>query len=222
MRISFTTNNTIKKRLTMKPHNPQTQSQYEKIGVYQLTCPGCKNKYIGQTDRSFYKSFQEHFHDFKYKKYKPKFAANLLENQHSKGPINEIMAVLYTTSKGSLMDTIEKFYIYDETRKNNQIYDKNTVKPNAIFDVNKFARFPTERSLISIQTPPRQQSVTYRRYIHTQTQNSTNIKRKYHGNLTPKYFLELQFLTLTLLYILQQLKFPTTIIYCRFNADRHN
>jgi len=30
------------------------------------------------------------------------------------------------------MDTIEKFYIYSETRNNNQINDKNTIKPNAI------------------------------------------------------------------------------------------
>jgi len=32
------------------------------------------------------------------------------------------------------MDTIEKFYIYKATRDNNQINDKNTVKPNVVFD----------------------------------------------------------------------------------------
>ena len=37
--------------------------------------------------------------------------------------------------KGRYMDTIEKYYIYKETQKNNQINDKNTVKPNAIFDI---------------------------------------------------------------------------------------
>jgi hypothetical protein len=51
------------------------------------------------------------------------------------GPINEIITILYTTKKGSFMDTVEKFHIYSETRLNNQINDKNTVKPNAIFDV---------------------------------------------------------------------------------------
>ena len=51
------------------------------------------------------------------------------------GPINKIMTMLYTTGKGRFMDTVEKFHIYRETQKNNQINDKNTVKPNAIFDI---------------------------------------------------------------------------------------
>ena len=33
------------------------------------------------------------------------------------------------------MDTVERFHIYSETRANNQISDKNTIKPKAIFDV---------------------------------------------------------------------------------------
>jgi hypothetical protein len=33
------------------------------------------------------------------------------------------------------MDTIEKFYIDKETKNSNQINDKNTVKPNIIFDI---------------------------------------------------------------------------------------
>jgi len=51
------------------------------------------------------------------------------------GPMSEIMEVLYTTRKGKFMDTVERFHIYSETRENNQINDKNTIKPNTIFDV---------------------------------------------------------------------------------------
>jgi endo-alpha-1,4-polygalactosaminidase (GH114 family) len=43
------------------------------------------------------------------------------------------MDVLYTTEKGRFMDTVEGFYIYKETRDNNQINDKKQSK-NAIFD----------------------------------------------------------------------------------------
>jgi transposase-like protein len=135
VRISYTTNSSIKKLLSKKPYSPQTPEQYERSGVYQLTCPDCNKKYIGQTGRSFHKRYQEHFHDFKFNKYKSKFATHLLENKHSIGPINEIMEILYTTSKGRLMDTIEKFYIYNETHLNNQINYKDTVKFNAIYDV---------------------------------------------------------------------------------------
>jgi len=45
------------------------------------------------------------------------------------------MDIIYTTGKGRMLDTLEKFYIYRETKSNNQIDNKLTVKPNVIFDV---------------------------------------------------------------------------------------
>jgi hypothetical protein len=42
--------------------------------------------------------------------------------------------IYFTTTKGKMLNTIEKFYIYRETRNNNQINDKCTVTPNIIFD----------------------------------------------------------------------------------------
>jgi hypothetical protein len=94
-------------------------------------------KYIRQTGRSFRLRFSEHFRDYKDYKYannESKFAQHLLENNHSIGPIDNIMEVLYSTNKGKLIDTIERFHIYKETCKNNQINDKNTAKPNIIFE----------------------------------------------------------------------------------------
>jgi len=99
-------------------------------------------KYIGQTERSFQKRFKEHFHDFKYNIRKSNFATHLLDNNHSIGPINDIMQILFTTSKGRFMDTIERFHIYKETQANNQINDKNTVRPKAIFDVINSHNYP--------------------------------------------------------------------------------
>ena len=66
---------------------------------------------------------------------KSKFAQHLLENEHPIGPMENIMDILYTTSKGRMLDTLEKFYIYRETKSNNQIKDKLTVKSNVIYDV---------------------------------------------------------------------------------------
>ena len=63
---------------------------------------------------------------------KSKFAAQLLENRHSIGKIDDIMDILHITKKGRTVDTIEKYYIYSETKKGSQINDKNTVKPNRI------------------------------------------------------------------------------------------
>ena len=128
VRIAYTTNNSINKHLTKKPHTTQPTRQYEKSGIYQLTCPDCHKWYIGQTGRSFQKRYQEHFHDYKYNKYKSKYATHLLENHHSIGPMQETMHILYTTKKGHLMNTIEKFHIYKETQQNNQINDRDTEK----------------------------------------------------------------------------------------------
>jgi hypothetical protein len=44
------------------------------------------------------------------------------------------MDIIYTISKGKMLNTMEKFYTYKETRINNQINDVCTVKPNVIFD----------------------------------------------------------------------------------------
>jgi hypothetical protein len=44
------------------------------------------------------------------------------------------MQVLYKTNEGKLMVTMERYYIYKETCLNNQINDKNTAKPNIIFE----------------------------------------------------------------------------------------
>jgi len=130
--ITFITQNTISKLLSTKPY--PNWKKFENSGVYQLTCPDCKMKYNGQTGRSFQVRIFEHFCDYKYTNNKTKFAQHLLENGHSIGPIEDIMEVLYSKTKGKLMDTMERFHIYKETQANNQINDKNTATPNIIFE----------------------------------------------------------------------------------------
>jgi endo-alpha-1,4-polygalactosaminidase (GH114 family) len=44
------------------------------------------------------------------------------------------MTITFLGKKGKHLDTIEKFYIYQETKKNNQINDKHTVLYNKIFE----------------------------------------------------------------------------------------
>ena len=131
VQVTFTADNTIERRLAMK--HGTDHSKYDKSGIYQLTCPDCKMKYTGQTGRPFRIRLQEHFRDFKYGNNRSKFAQHLLENKHSFGPMEDIMDIVYVTKKGKMMDTLEIYYIYNETKSNNQINDKLTVKPNAIF-----------------------------------------------------------------------------------------
>jgi hypothetical protein len=53
LNIAFTPRNTIGRLLSQDPHI-QNRNLYNRSGVYQLTCPTCKMKYIGQTGRSFH------------------------------------------------------------------------------------------------------------------------------------------------------------------------
>jgi hypothetical protein len=56
-------------------------------------------KYVGQTGRSFRKRYNEHLHDFKYNTRKSSFATHLLDNNHSIGPIENIMEIIQTATK---------------------------------------------------------------------------------------------------------------------------
>ena len=91
-------------------------------------------KYTGQTERSFRTRFQEHLREFRHGKGKSSFAQHLLENGHGIGPIEDIMSTIHITNKGRLMNTLEKFYIFRETKRDNQINDKLAVRPNIVFE----------------------------------------------------------------------------------------
>jgi hypothetical protein len=132
IKVTYSTNSTLEKLLTKK-HYP-LKDKYENSGIYQLTCPTCSMKYTGQTGRSFRTRFQEHLRDFRHGNRKSCFVQSLLENGHDIGPIEDIMSTIHITNKGRLMDTIEKFYIFRETKLDNQINDKLEVRPNIIFE----------------------------------------------------------------------------------------
>ena len=44
------------------------------------------------------------------------------------------METIHITNKDRMMDTFKRFYIFRETKLNNQINDKLAIKPNIIFN----------------------------------------------------------------------------------------
>jgi hypothetical protein len=92
-------------------------------------------KYTGQTVSSLKTRFQEHQRDFKHGNGKFSFAQHLLENGLDIGPIEDIMNTIFTyiTNKDRLMNTLEKYYIFRETKIDNLINNKLAVRPNVIF-----------------------------------------------------------------------------------------
>jgi len=48
--------------------------------------------------------------------------------------MENITEVIHVTKKGKMVDTLEGFHIYKETKAGNQTNDRLTVKENAIFE----------------------------------------------------------------------------------------
>jgi hypothetical protein len=71
---------------------------------------------------------------FKHGKRNYSFAQHLIENGHEAGPIEDIMSTVYITNKGRLMGTLQKYYIFRETKMDNQINDEVTARLNIIFE----------------------------------------------------------------------------------------
>ena len=132
VKVAFTTNNNLNKLLRI--NIADEANKYTKSGTYQLNCPTCSKKYIGQTGRSFQIRFREHKHDYKYMCHKSRLAQHLLEEGHSFDTMENIMEIIQFARKGRMMDALEKFNIYDITRKGVQINDRLTIQRNPIFD----------------------------------------------------------------------------------------
>jgi hypothetical protein len=79
--------------------------------------------------------FCKHYNDYKHAHNRSKFAQHVLEEGHNFGPMNEIMEVIHVARKGKMLDMLEKFYIYKETKHGNQINDKLTFPSNPIFEI---------------------------------------------------------------------------------------
>ena len=58
----------------------------------------------------------------------------MLDEGHDFGPMEDIMDVIQYANKGKLMDTIERFHIYELTSKGSQINDRLTIQRNPIFE----------------------------------------------------------------------------------------
>jgi hypothetical protein len=65
---------------------------------------------------------------------KSHIAKHPLQQNHPRGTLEQTMTILHTTKKGKMLNTIEKYYIYEEAHIDNQLNDRSTVMPNIIFD----------------------------------------------------------------------------------------
>jgi hypothetical protein len=70
---------------------------------------------------------------YKQQDYNSKYAQHLVENDHPMAPINETMEVVQVVKKGHYMNALQRFYVYEETHRNNQLNEKPKAGYNRLF-----------------------------------------------------------------------------------------
>jgi hypothetical protein len=124
IKISFRTNNYILTTLERKKGNSLL-----------INMPRLRES-IHQTNRKkdFTTRFKEHRNTFKTANQSNSFTKHLTDNLHHFGRMQETMTILHLQNKGMHLNTIERFYIYAEHKKQNHLNDDSTIFPNKIFE----------------------------------------------------------------------------------------
>ena len=95
--------------------------KYTRSGAYKLTCPDCNMAYIGQTESNFNERYKEHKNALKTNSNTSNYAKHILKQSHTFGPIHQTMQILQYQDKGTHLITIERFFIYAEFSKKQQL-----------------------------------------------------------------------------------------------------
>jgi predicted GIY-YIG superfamily endonuclease len=117
--ISYRMRNNIKHLLRIK----ENKGKCYQSGVYQLQCADCPKKYIGQTGRKFETRFKEHIRDIRNNGQNSRFAQHILDTGHEYETIEKTMKILHIEKKGQMLDTHERFCIYEISKQNLQLND---------------------------------------------------------------------------------------------------
>jgi hypothetical protein len=134
VQISFKTRNNLQYLLNQKPKQINI---YERCGVYQLTCRDCKKLTLTQDKQAeILKKDLKNTYRHSNITLKTQNLPNTLQNPATaSGKKTDILQIKFIGKKSKFLDTMEKYYIYQETKINNQINDKNTVSYNKIFEI---------------------------------------------------------------------------------------
>jgi hypothetical protein len=142
--------------------------------------------------------FWEHFRYYTQGIPKSKFAEHLLCSHHSISHIDAIMQPLYYTTKGRLMNTVEKYFIYLETKLYNQLNGRHTIQPNAIFGSLLHIHSHRGHSL-PLQPNPLNKSTTLTTVPHTfPDKNSSSSQHNLHVSNEPTQIYDIIYLLPTI------------------------
>jgi hypothetical protein len=106
---------------------------YDKSGIYQLNCGGCRKGYVEQMGRNFQARYKEHIQAIRSNNSTSKYAQHILESQHTCGPITDTTEILHLDKKGQLMNTWERYHIHRLSKDGLRLNDTYADTYNPIF-----------------------------------------------------------------------------------------
>jgi hypothetical protein len=142
--IAFRTTTTTQQYLKQKKHTPTRE--YEKSGIYKITCNTCHKAYVGQTSRSLKARYQEHTRYIKNNDPKSAYALHILNNRHEYGKINDTMLLLKPINEPQLLLPFEQIYIQTLNNNNELIPEQQPNESNPLFELiqnNHITSWPT-------------------------------------------------------------------------------
>ena len=78
----------------IKPIAPTRLQEYEKSGIYKITCKNCHKAYVGQTSRNLKSRFREHIRYIKNNVPRSAYALHIFNCRHAYGNINDTITLL--------------------------------------------------------------------------------------------------------------------------------
>ena len=96
--------------------------------------PGLQQGVCGANWKKFLARFNENKAAFKTNGHTSNFAKHLIEQTHTFGSVHDTVQILQLHNKGAHLDTIERYYIYEEFTKNIHLNDEHAISPNKVFE----------------------------------------------------------------------------------------
>jgi hypothetical protein len=133
VKIAFRNTNNIQQIVKDKENN--RTEQYNRSGIYSLTCKTCKHRYIGQTSRELKQRYQEHMRYIKNNNPQLAFALHILNNRHEYGAIDEIMTLLKPIKHKQLLIPYEQYFIQTHHQQNKLITEQSPGEYNPLIQL---------------------------------------------------------------------------------------
>jgi hypothetical protein len=99
-----------------------------------MKCMDCPLKYIGQTGRTFYTTYEEHIQAIRNNNCNSGYSNNIVSTGHTYWSITNTMNIIRTQKKAKHLNTLEKYHIHKISKSRLHMNDPYVDIYNPIFE----------------------------------------------------------------------------------------